>query len=483
MPLERDNLFATGHYAINDWVGFFGQALFSKVQTHSIQQPSPSVNGWAAFIPVDGRSIPAELALRSCQPAQSDRAWRLTYYLDYANRDLRVDVITYNLLAGFEGTIPAIDWTWEVYGSKGESETAALTTGVASLERFRAVISAPNWGQGFDRDTAIRLSVASARISRPARAASIRSTRRSPISQDCKDAVTANLKTRSTMQQDIWEANAQGKVVDMWAGELRAAVGASYRQTRYEFINDTMTSQGVGFNDQALGIYPSGDASGEDTVKEFYGEVLVPLLKDVPAAHAARSGARRTRLRLRLDRQQHHLEGTRQLGADQLAACPGWLQPGRALAQHRRAPSGAVTNVPGGRGGRSVLARQSVAVLGQPGESQWGTGVGAVHGTHGKGRPGNRGHLLCQSAVLQRPSAPRSRSPRSPAIRTSRRKLRIPGQSAWSSTRRSSLSCGGSSSVDRLLQHQGGRRDRPAVGRRRPAPVLRSGVQPDIRCQ
>ena len=73
LPLQRDNLYAHGNYEINDWVGFFGQAMFSKVQVHTVQQPSPSVNGWAAFIPVDGRAIPAELCLRPCQPARSDR--------------------------------------------------------------------------------------------------------------------------------------------------------------------------------------------------------------------------------------------------------------------------------------------------------------------------------------------------------------------------------------------------------------------------
>jgi iron complex outermembrane recepter protein len=285
VPLERDNLFATGHYAINEWAGFFGQALFSKVQTHSIQQPSPSVNGWAAFIPVDGRAIPAELASVLASRPDPTGDWRLTYYLDdmLGNRDLRVDTTTYSLLGGFEGTIPAIEWTWEIYGSKGESATAALTTGVASLERFRAVISAPNWGQGFTANSNPPFGGFGANFA-TCTSGIDPFHKEIPISQDCIDAVTANLKTRSTTEQDIWEANAQGKVVDMWAGELRAAVGASYRQTRYEFINDTITSQGVGFNDQALGIYPSGDASGEDTVTEFYGEVLVPLLKDKPGA-------------------------------------------------------------------------------------------------------------------------------------------------------------------------------------------------------
>ncbi len=35
--------------------------MFSKVQTRTVQQPSPSVNGWAAYIPNDSRAMPAEL--------------------------------------------------------------------------------------------------------------------------------------------------------------------------------------------------------------------------------------------------------------------------------------------------------------------------------------------------------------------------------------------------------------------------------------
>ena len=50
----------------------------------------------------------------------------------------------------------------------------------------------------------------------------------------------------------------------------------------YEFINDTLTTQGRSFLDQALGIYPSGDAFGFIDVKEVYGEMLVPILADIP---------------------------------------------------------------------------------------------------------------------------------------------------------------------------------------------------------
>jgi outer membrane receptor protein involved in Fe transport len=286
LPLKRRNFFTNADYEINDWVSVFAQGLFSKVEVRTIQQPSPSVNGWAAIIPVDGRAVPPELAEILASRADPTGPWRLTYYLNYANRDLRADVLTYQMQFGLRGKIGSSDWTWEAYGSTGESETAAVTTGVASLTRFRAVITSPNWGKGFD-------SLA-AGYSNPqfggfgANFATCTSGfdpfhKEIPISQDCIDAISASLKTRANLKQEIWEANTQGKVFDLPAGELRAAIGGTYRKSAYEFLNDTLTSQGVEFNDQAIGIYPSGDSSGSLDVKEFYAELLVPLLKDIPA--------------------------------------------------------------------------------------------------------------------------------------------------------------------------------------------------------
>jgi iron complex outermembrane receptor protein len=289
IPLKRANFYTDGHYEINDWLSFSAKGLFSKVETNTVQQPSPSVNGWAAFVPHDAaHPVPAELeAILNSRPDPT-APWRLTYYLNYANRALRADVFTYNMQAGFNGKIPGTDWTWEVYGSKGESETTALTTGVASLARFRAVIGAPNWGAGFVGNSNPAFGGFGANFATCTSGinpfAGDPSNKSATLSADCIQAISSSLKTRATLQQDIWEANAQGKLFDMPAGELRAAIGATYRQNRYEFLNDTLTSQGVEFNDQAIGIYPSGDAGGQLTVKEIYGELLVPLLKDLPFA-------------------------------------------------------------------------------------------------------------------------------------------------------------------------------------------------------
>jgi outer membrane receptor protein involved in Fe transport len=65
-------------------------------------------------------------------------------------------------------------------------------------------------------------------------------------------------------------------------GDVRAAVGVSQREDTYTFLNDTLTTQGRSFNDQSIGIYPSGNSAGRIGVKEIYGEALVPVLADLP---------------------------------------------------------------------------------------------------------------------------------------------------------------------------------------------------------
>ena len=200
------------------------------------------------------------------------------------NRSVTNEVTTFDLMAGFEGMIPGTDWTWEAYVKHGSTSTYTRQTGVFSLTRLRTLLMSPGMGKGFKANS----NTASGRPGFGANFASCTSGMNffelswDQISADCKQAVTADLKNNSKVSQTIAEANAQGKLLDLPAGELRAALGASYRKLSYQFINDTLTNQGESFLDQAVGIYPSSDSFGEYNVNEFYGELLIPVLHDIP---------------------------------------------------------------------------------------------------------------------------------------------------------------------------------------------------------
>src|SRR5690606_28938062 len=103
------------------------------------------------------------------------------------------------------------------------------------------------------------------------------------VSQDCFDAVNANISTKQLMEQDVWQANFQGGLGSLPAGEARAAAGLNYRENAYTFQNDTLVTQGSSFLEQAAGLYPAGSSAGTINVREAYVEFLIPVLADRPA--------------------------------------------------------------------------------------------------------------------------------------------------------------------------------------------------------
>jgi outer membrane receptor protein involved in Fe transport len=164
--------------------------------------------------------------------------------------------------------------------SKGESNTDALTTGVASLERLRAVMTQPNFGAGFVRQG--NAAGGGFGANRATCTSGLQPFSGVAISADCIDAINADLKETANMDQTVWEANAQGKILDLPAGSIRGAVGATHRSNTYVFLEDTLKTQTSGFLDQALGIYPANNIDAKLTSKEVYGEISIPLLAGLP---------------------------------------------------------------------------------------------------------------------------------------------------------------------------------------------------------
>jgi iron complex outermembrane recepter protein len=336
LPLTRYNFLARGNYELNDWIGIYGQGLFSHVTTYTRNEPGPITGGWGVNVPwgndpytgggyATSGNISSVLANGNTNPAFQARYGSILNCVGFTTgvggctnteafsqvipqelqvllnarsnpnlpfalttlmpdeRETFTDVMTYNLQAGFEGYIPGSDWTWDVGVNHGESHTFALQTGIYSLNRVRALITAPNFGENYS----VQGNAASGGFGASTGTCTTGYNFFAPggaqsTSTDCREAVSADLKNRSKFRQTILEANVQGGLFELPAGELRAAFGASYRESDYQFLNDTLTTQGRSFQDQALGIYPSGNSAGFIKVNELYGELLVPVLNDLP---------------------------------------------------------------------------------------------------------------------------------------------------------------------------------------------------------
>lgn len=327
VPTTRYNFLGRGNYEINDWIGVFAQGMFSHSETRTIQEPGPITGGWGINIPwgngtytgnaavpssvlADGSTnpvfrdlyggmlacangptgctntevfqavVPANLQTLLNARGNPNAPFAITGFLP-SPRETFSDVMTYNLVAGLEGSVPGTDWSWEAFVNHGVSTTLSRQTGMYSLERARTLFTSPNMGQGFR----YRGNAAGGGFGASTGTCTTGMNffgGYEGISQDCREAIAADVSNKSETRQTIAEANIQGGLFDLPAGQLRFALGASYRENVYEFANETLSTAGRSFLDQVIGIYPSSNMLGQINAKEAYGELLIPVLSDIP---------------------------------------------------------------------------------------------------------------------------------------------------------------------------------------------------------
>jgi len=290
-PLTSYSVLARGHYSLTDTTSFFTQATFSNTQVQSVAQTAGATSGFAASIPRDAEHpIPAELAtLLDSRGANvlatdqfdpdtglpivltgADANWRLGRPLDFLPpRQLRNTSDVYQLLVGFKGRLPVKDWTWEAYGTHGQSRIDNEYIGFASLERYRAVVQSANYGRGYSA-TGVGEARASCTSGLPI-------FEQFEVSQDCIDAITIAVADRTRLSQDVVEANLQGAAFNLPAGEARAALGATYRKNEFDFRPDTIRETHSVF-DIAIGTFSNARVLGSTAASEVYGELLLPIV-------------------------------------------------------------------------------------------------------------------------------------------------------------------------------------------------------------
>jgi iron complex outermembrane receptor protein len=78
------------------------------------------------------------------------------------------------------------------------------------------------------------------------------------------------------IKQEVWALDSQIEPFSTWAGPVSVAAGFEYRKEGYTAVVDQASAQRLWFGG---GFTPS---AGAFTVKEFFGETIVPLLKDAP---------------------------------------------------------------------------------------------------------------------------------------------------------------------------------------------------------
>jgi outer membrane receptor protein involved in Fe transport len=340
-PLKRYSLFGKAEFEINDWVEAFSSVNFVDTKTRQVLQPTGAVGGFGATAVPHGNAIygpsraadgstlaqyrtggalglncpatggctnsqafpvPAELAaLLDARgpnvfltpttaapnpnrqfdpvtgveiPAQGvDARFVLGGTLNFLPaRTIENGTNLYQVLGGLRGKTGLGDWTWEAYFSHGSTRTDLDYIGFASTRRFQAVAQAPNFGRGFTA-TGPGSTTLTCTSGLPI-------FQQFQISADCVKAIAANYVDRTRLTQDILEATAQGGLFDLPAGQVRGAVGVTYRENDFQYFPDA-SREVNNITDIPVGVFGQANVTGGTKVTEAYGELLVPVLRDV----------------------------------------------------------------------------------------------------------------------------------------------------------------------------------------------------------
>ncbi len=216
--------------------------------------------------------------------SQAPTSWIANYLPQYsAPQRSSVDTTTvFQIETGIRFPVVA-DWTGDLYYSRGDSTSYIEALGNDSLERFRAVIDSPGYGQGQSFQGNYNGASQNFGTSVPQTCTSgfyntLFLGDQTP-SADCMTAVAAPLQSQNHVVQDVVEANFQGTLFKLPAGDVSAAVGYQYRRDANQFTPDNLQST-YSFLDQTIGLYPLGSDNAEISSRDGYLEFYVPVIAD-----------------------------------------------------------------------------------------------------------------------------------------------------------------------------------------------------------
>ena len=320
-PIERYSFYGSGKYDITDSVEAFVKGTFVNSYATSNLFSSPAITGWGVAVPYDPTTdspidptldysdpaaalastnpnfiasgqagaqhpVTPELALLLNSRAVQDDAWNLNFIPEswFPDRSTENSNETWQIDFGFRGELPFKDWGWEAYVSHGQSSSYNLGRGYMSLERYQALMQAPDYA----RNASIPGNLEAPNFGFGAATGECTSGFYDTIfggnvapSDDCIDSATALLQSRTEMEQNLAEVNLQGGLFEMPAGEVRFAAGASYRDNSLIYNPDVLQSVDS-FIDQVIGVYPTAYMDASTYTNDVYGELLVPIISDVP---------------------------------------------------------------------------------------------------------------------------------------------------------------------------------------------------------
>ncbi|MBI1682609.1 TonB-dependent receptor domain-containing protein [Caulobacter hibisci] len=256
LPMTRYSLYTAGTFDLTDHAELYGSVNYSHYKSRTVLAPAP---GTGFSVPVTNPFISDDLATLLASRADPDADFTLNKR--FSDVGARISNTTFDVVqaaGGVRGDTGLKDWTYDVYASFGRSKQKEVQSGNVSRTAVETLLDAADGGAslcdgGYDPFGA------------------------NAISDSCKAYISRTTRNTTIADQAMLEANFSGGLFDLPAGELRGAFGADYKYDSYKYNPDALLLSGdvVGFN-------AAGSVDASTHVSEVYGELLVPVLKDLP---------------------------------------------------------------------------------------------------------------------------------------------------------------------------------------------------------
>lgn len=295
VPVNRKVIAANGHYDITDSLSAFLETTYALSTAAQQLEPYPgtsedglsrpiSANGTGIIIPRDNPFIPAGLqtVLGQAKNAASPGLFYYRRFMDLGDRTGDVSRQLAKITFGLEGKLPFGDWTWSSYYEWGRTEESqhnggyydkikmqnALTTKVATASEIAAGAKYVTVG-GVNYDCVDTYA-------RAAGCVPINLFGAGAITPEAAKYVGSLVTIQSFAEEQVANIQATGSLFSLPAGDVKLALGGEYRHEKAQFTPDAASQAGtVAGNQQPA-------TSGAYQVSEFFGEGVVPVLKDLP---------------------------------------------------------------------------------------------------------------------------------------------------------------------------------------------------------
>ncbi len=307
LPLQRYSLFGSGQIAITDKINVFSQLNYTESFVTSSGFVSSAFNVWSPTIPYNHlyddpnsptfgmapagtaqHPVPAQLAALLDSRPNPDAPWTYVGGLDYLpNFRTETTSNVYQIVGGLESdfTVGNNPWNWTVYASHGNTTVnARQPEGFPYLPRLQNLFNADQYGVNFDISSLpgyVPIAVTGHCTSGLPIFNPDGSVNNTPsVSKDCADYVVLRMNSITALQQDIVEGDVTGTVVKMPAGPLQFALGTDYRREHFAFDPDSGYNANQDYPNVIQNVILPVSVDGTTDVKEVYGELAIPLVKD-----------------------------------------------------------------------------------------------------------------------------------------------------------------------------------------------------------